>query len=314
MPAGPVHPESFLLVTIDSCRYDTAQSAKIPNIAKIGPLHAVYAPGTFTYSSHASMFMGFTPGDPSFLGPYLNPKFGRIFRMEGPGSQGPGQPFVVLGGRNVVEGFRRRGYRAFGTGGVAWFDPARPTSRTLIADFDDFYYPGNTYSLARQLEFVDRSVERESGPVFVFINIGETHQPYFHEGAPWDRLPSPCLPFGDSNDATECARRQRACLEFVDGKLGPLLERFEAASTIVCADHGDAWGEDGLWEHGIHHPKVLEVPLLFRLGQQPGSASVPLARSVSNALDRWQQTTRVKGRKAIIRLRGLSGSRRPGPR
>lgn len=309
MPAGPVHPESFLLVTIDSCRFDTAQSAETPNLAGLGPLHAAYAPGTFTYSSHAAMFMGFTPGDPGFLGPYLNPKFAKFFRMEGPGSQGPGQPFVVLGGRSIVEGFRRRGYRAYGTGAVAWFDPVRPTSRTLVADFDDFFYPGNTYSLGRQLDFVERSIDRETGPVFVFVNVGETHVPYFFEGAPWERLPSPCVPFGETNDAAECARRQRACLEFVDEKLGPLLERFAAASTIVCADHGDAWGEDGLWEHGIHHQKVLEVPLRFRLGQAPGVAGTPVARSAANALDRWQQTARVNGRKAMNRLRARSPSR-----
>jgi len=47
--------------------------------------------------------------------------------------------------------------------------------------------------------------------------------------------------------------------------LAPLLSRFREATVVVCGDHGDAWGEDGLWEHGIHHPAVLEVPLLFRL-------------------------------------------------
>jgi len=32
---------------------------------------------------------------------------------------------------------------------------------------------------------------------------------------------------------------------------------------------GDCRGEDGKWEHGIHHEKVLEVPLLFRLAAGP---------------------------------------------
>ena len=38
--------------------------------------------------------------------------------------------------------------------------------------------------------------------------------------------------------------------------------------TIVCADHGDCWGEDGLWEHGISHPCTLTVPLLLRVRGQ----------------------------------------------
>jgi hypothetical protein len=44
---------------------------------------------------------------------------------------------------------------------------------------------------------------------------------------------------------------------------------------VACGDHGDAWGEDGLWEHGIHHSKVYEVPLLFRLGEPAMKISDP---------------------------------------
>jgi len=47
--------------------------------------------------------------------------------------------------------------------------------------------------------------------------------------------------------------------------LEPLLERFAKDSVIICADHGDCWGEDGLWEHGVSHEKTLDVPLLIRL-------------------------------------------------
>jgi len=36
-------------------------------------------------------------------------------------------------------------------------------------------------------------------------------------------------------------------------------------TVIVCADHGDCWGEQGLWEHGISHRRTLEVPLLMRV-------------------------------------------------
>ena len=49
------------------------------------------------------------------------------------------------------------------------------------------------------------------------------------------------------------------------GRSLPLLAAFAGAAIVVCSDHGDCWGEDGLWEHGIHHARTLEVPLLFRL-------------------------------------------------
>ena len=74
---------------------------------------------------------------------------------------------------------------------------------------------------------------------------------------------------GEGNDAAECRRRQLACLEPLDAALGPLLAAFSRASVLVCGDHGDAWGEDGLWSHGFFHHKVLEVPLLVRAAPLP---------------------------------------------
>ena len=40
---------------------------------------------------------------------------------------------------------------------------------------------------------------------------------------------------------------------------------FVSATVVLTADHGDCWGEDGLWEHGISHRRTLEVPLLMRV-------------------------------------------------
>ena len=54
-----------------------------------------------------------------------------------------------------------------------------------------------------------------------------------------------------------------------DEKIGSLLEQFSESSVLICSDHGDCWGEDGLWEHGIFHEKVLEVPLIIRLNSIP---------------------------------------------
>jgi glucan phosphoethanolaminetransferase (alkaline phosphatase superfamily) len=67
-------------------------------------------------------------------------------------------------------------------------------------------------------------------------------------------------------------------VEWVDDTLGPLLSRFSGANTLVCSDHGDAWGEDGMWEHGIHHPKVMDVPLVFRLQHAPVSMASRAAK------------------------------------
>jgi arylsulfatase A-like enzyme len=89
--------------------------------------------------------------------------------------------------------------------------------------------------------------------------------PYYYEGADWDPGYNPCVPFSNNNHAEICRYRQRKCLEWVDNCIKSLLDKFANSTIIICADHGDCWGEDGLWEHGFFHEKVIEVPLLFKL-------------------------------------------------
>jgi hypothetical protein len=43
-----VAPHSILFITLDSCRYDTFERASVPNLKKVGPLHAAKAPSYFT--------------------------------------------------------------------------------------------------------------------------------------------------------------------------------------------------------------------------------------------------------------------------
>lgn len=274
-PHFPVpHPGSILFITLDSCRYDTFAAAHAPNLKSIGPLYRAMAPGNFTYSSHSAMFVGFTPGIAEYTEPFLNPKFGKIFKMVGGGFPGKGCEFVTLNGRNIIDGFKRKGYLTLGSGSVGWFDPNTDTGKALSQDFDHFYFAGGGHLLPAQLRWLAAHMESQR-PMFIFLNIGETHVPYYFEGAPWDPAYNPCIPFAETNNAAECRRRQLACVEFVDQQLAPLVAAFSSASTLLCADHGDCWGEDGLWEHGIHHEKVLEVPLLFRLGTPDPSLTAP---------------------------------------
>jgi hypothetical protein len=270
----PRDEKSILFITLDSCRYDTFVSSSVPNLGSVGTLHRAMAPGNFTYGSHMAMFVGFTPGVAGVKEPFLNPKYAKIFKIKG-GGAGLGKEFLKLSGSNIIDGLKRIGYKAFGSGAVAWFNPASDTGRQLTRDFDEFYYATNTFSLGKQLEWLSGKLRNTKDPVFAFLNIGETHVPYYYEGAPWDSSDNPCVPFSDKNDAEKCRKRQKDCLEFVDRSLGGLVEAFRNANILVCADHGDCWGEDGLWEHGIHHQKVLEVPLLFRLNKSGITPAAP---------------------------------------
>jgi hypothetical protein len=262
--------ESVLFVTLDSCRYDTFAAARTPTLDRVGPLHAAQSPSHFTFGSHAAMFMGFTPYATRAPVPLLNPKFAKLFKLKGAGFGGKGGEGFVLHGNDVIDGFRNAGYACFGSGAAGWFNTATPVSQWLTGSFDEFFYPGNTWSGARQVEWLmERVVNAGGGKVFAFLNLGETHVPYWHEGADWSRADNPCRPFQTEDRREDCRVRQTACLEHVDALLAPLIGAFADATILACADHGDCWGEDGLWEHGVPHPMTLTVPLAMRLRGRP---------------------------------------------
>jgi len=260
-------PQSVLFITLDSCRYDTFVSANARNLKSVGKLYQAIAPSYFTYGSHQAMFVGFTPGIAEVEREFINPKYGKIFRMKGSAAFNYSGSAFSLEGANIIQGFKRQGFLTIGSGAVAWFNPQTETGKVLSQDFEHFFYAENTYSLNKQLTWIYPFLNNTEQPLFLFLNIGETHVPYYYEGAKWDRDYNPCIPFSQENNAEECRLRQLGCIEFIDYTLAPLLNAFQNSNIFICADHGDCWGEDGLWEHGFHHPKVLEVPLIFRLNK-----------------------------------------------
>jgi len=48
--------------------------------------------------------------------PFVNPKYGKIFKMVGAGYPGKGTEHIVLQGRNIVDGLKRKGYQTVGSG------------------------------------------------------------------------------------------------------------------------------------------------------------------------------------------------------
>jgi glucan phosphoethanolaminetransferase (alkaline phosphatase superfamily) len=60
---------------------------------------------------------------------------------------------------------------------------------------------------------------------------------------------------------------QVQALEYVDSHLPELLELLpDRCDLMILADHGECFGEEGLWGHSFYHPKVMEVPFAYIQG------------------------------------------------
>ena len=57
--------------------------------------------------------------------------------------------------------------------------------------------------------------------------------------------------------------KQVSSIEFLDKALEKLFNNLPNNHQnyfIICSDHGECFGEDGLYGHGFYHPKIMEVP------------------------------------------------------
>ena len=249
-----------LFVTLDSLRYDVAAEALIrgetPNLAGIlpgGAWEKRHSPSTFTYGAHCAFFAGFlpTPGGPKGAAAQ------RLFATRFPGSRSTGRHTMVFEEGDIVSGFAAHGYRTICIGGVGFFNKRSQLGSTLPALFHESWWAprlGVTgkHSTEHQVRLACERIAQcpDDQRLFLFLNVSACHAPnrIFVEGATCDG-----------------ADTQRAALTYVDRCLPPLFRAMTARApvlTVICSDHGEAYGEDGYHGHRLAHPTVWEVPYL----------------------------------------------------
>jgi hypothetical protein len=245
---------SILFVTLDSLRYDVARTAldsgRTPGLAALlppGGWERRHTPGSFTLPAHTAFFSGFLPKLPS---PEQPP---RLWECRPPSFKTVPPQTFVLDAPNLLQGLARYGYRSACVGGVTYFSRETPLGSVLPSLFDEDHWrpefgspePDSTrHQVDHALEIAERHVGR---PVFLFVNVSATHVPHGHY-------------LGDSRDT---AASQQAALSYADPHLARLITSLTARRRwliILCADHGDAYGEDGFHGRGIAHPVVMNVP------------------------------------------------------
>ncbi|HXY28696.1 MAG TPA: sulfatase-like hydrolase/transferase [Acidimicrobiales bacterium] len=261
-----------MLLTYDSCRYDVLRQAATPVLDSVGAVHRAQAPGNFTYASHHAFFAGILPLVVDDV-PYLNRFNKQLLGLMEVGEANVAKDALrtVESDGNLLTGLRRQGWQVVGAGAMNWF-----RQDSLTVGFDRFRFTGT--AAAAQIRFVRDEVDLRR-PFFGFINFGETHAPYRYEGkrgsCPVDVrarvMKWPPVEQGLVGADCEAFAHQVEAAEFLDRQLGILLEWLPDDTVVVlCADHGECFGEDGYWGHGFNHPQVLDVPMsVFRVDGGP---------------------------------------------
>lgn len=281
-PTPPDSAHDYVLITLDSCRYDTFMKAKPKIITKLGPVEKRYTYATWTAPSHYNLLMGLVPHTtPShvYASEYYKEDFLRFQERLGV----PGMAFAKMVPRLFLPSYLRNvvGFRTNAFVSMPVLNPQTPINQ----DFDTFELMARHNDMRQALDAMKFYADR---PSFFLLNIGETHYPYADPFEDENDLPrisgvngvfkhldeslkdgqlvhgSEAPKFFDDEKMAELKQRQVDVVKYLDGVFEQLYDTVPKGTHItVTADHGELFGEGGYFGHGpIMHKKVLEVPFL----------------------------------------------------
>lgn len=273
---------NVLLVTFDSCRYDTLVKALTPNLDRYGEIYSAWTPATYTLPAHVSFFTGILPMVHENI-PYLNRFTKQLITMHKAGQavdSAKSRRTISLASsdRDMIWGLRKAGYYTIGAGAATWF-----AKKMLTENFHHFKFK-QAMSAAEQCNYLLRGIARNGTrrPFFGFMNFIETHTPYMHYGSDREgysmqardfmRFPPTEDPDHKNTKGKQLHQAQIKAAEHLDNLMGAFLGKLPPKTfVIITADHGEAFGEDGFWGHGVYHPTVMNVPMMcFMLnGEKP---------------------------------------------
>lgn len=263
---------NYLWIVYDSCRYDTLVNAKTPVLDSYAKIYSAWAPATYTLPSHISFFAGILPIVYEPL-PYLNRFEKQLITMRKSGEAraeaiDEKTLFMQASDEDIIHGFNQLGYYTVGSAAASWFN-----KKILVKNFQDFSFK-HVQSFPEQIDFISNKLSSKlnNRPFFAFMNLIETHSPYMHYGkdreeygikARGEMKFPPVENLDELRDiGAKLHQAQIEAAEYCDQQLEFLLKAMpENTMVILTADHGEAFGEDGFWGHGIYHQKVMNVPM-----------------------------------------------------
>ncbi len=286
----------LLVITLDSCRWDSFMAAKPENIAKlVGGLDNVerrFSYASWTAPSHYNLLTGLVPhtSPPEvYASEYYKHDLYKFKDRLGVDEAGFEAMIPHLW---LPKYLKNKGYETHALVSLPVLNPATGINK----DFDTFKLMPKHNDMLSMLDEIETHTKRESKgikgnkPQFYLMNVGETHYPYGLPDEDKNDLPhisgvngifrkldgqidddgalvsdNESGDFMDMDMIEKCRQRQIETVRYLDQEVFPRFYEMLPKDTwvIVTADHGELFGEAGYFGHGpIMHDKCFEVPFL----------------------------------------------------
>jgi hypothetical protein len=271
---------NYVLVVLDSCRYDSFVKARPEVMRKLGKLERRWSYASWTAPSHYNLLMGLMPHTSPvhvFAAEYYKRDFLRFNERLGRSDI----EFKSLVPRLYLPPFLQEtlGYATHAMVSLPVLNPKTP----LNQGFDTFRLMerhNDMRAMVRAMKF------QADKPSFYLLNVGETHYPYALPDEPEDdwprihgvhgvfkhlddhvvggKLAKRQGKFFDQRQLATLRQRQIRAVQYLDTVFEEMFDLLPQHTYVtITSDHGELFGEDGYFGHGpILHNKVLEVPFL----------------------------------------------------
>lgn len=268
---------NYVLVVLDSCRYDSFVRARPRTIHKLGKVEKRWSYASWTAPSHYNLLMGLMPHtSPKHV--YASEYYQRDFLKFRERLGQADFSFKSLAPQLFLPAFLRDslGYDTHALVSLPVLNPKTPInfgfSRFRLMDRHN-----DMRAMLGELRFP------EDRPSFHLLNVGETHYPYALPDEAPDRWPlisgvhgvfkhldeqitggklrKQREPMFDRAKLKALRDRQIEAVRYLDGVFEELFDIVPPNTYItVTSDHGELFGEDGYFGHGpVQHEKVFEV-------------------------------------------------------
>lgn len=268
---------NLIMITFDSCRFDTFQAAKTPNISRLGELRRCYSYASWTVPSHTVYLLGASPHS-SPKGVFASEVYKKDFINWGERLNIPDISFKGFVPRLSLPAFLKdHGYKTNAMVSMPVLNQA-----TILNQHFDRYQLMKSHNDFNAM--IDQLLFDEDKPSFYLLNVGETHYPYTLPGegndlpiisgvhgvfkrmddfvaSDKDNSAKTGDDFFEMDQMLALKEKQRKNVEYLDGLFEKLYEIVPRNTHImVMSDHGECFGEDGYFGHGpVMHEKVFEV-------------------------------------------------------